>query len=62
MNVTLRGVAVALAGLTDSSKEYPVHSVIAGEAGLQEKEGQSVSVFLKRALCRYRTTCGFAIM
>lgn len=37
MNVTLGCMPVALAGLTDSSKEYPVHSIIAREAGLQEK-------------------------
>lgn len=42
MNVTLERVTMAFARLTDSSKEYPIYSVIAGEAGLQEKRAKCV--------------------
>lgn len=37
VDVALRRVAVAFAGLANSSEEYSVHAVIAGEAGLQKK-------------------------
>lgn len=40
MNIALSCMAVAFTGLTNSSKEYAVHTVIAREAGLQKKKGQ----------------------
>ena len=38
MSITLRCMAVAFTGLTDSSEQYSIHAVIARETGLQKKD------------------------
>lgn len=38
MSIALRRMAVAFTGLTDASEQYSIHTVIAGETGLQKKD------------------------
>lgn len=45
MNITLSCMPIAFAGLTDTSKEYSIHTVVPRETGLKRNKGKKAVAF-----------------
>lgn len=46
MNITLSCMPIAFAGLTNTSKEYSIHTVVPRETGLKRNEGKKAVALL----------------